>query len=573
MPKKGLYPQVLNITPIFMSVKDRLVLCARNRSIQTLSFFVFYLALSAIKSRSFLLEGRFWAEEGAVFYPGVQNNFWFLFNGHLELPTNIVVYLSTLVDLKYASLVTSYLSFAFQSIPIVMLVVYREQFKIKRFALLAVLIISVGLPQSNEVWANAVNLHFHFALLVALIAALPFTDNYPKKTVRGLLFLSGLSGVPANFLVPIYLLRIGCVKNNEVRIQAAILVCTTIIQLTLLFFNYSPSDARGLSFEPAIIMLALASQQIISPLVGSGAAELITHALRSTLSWGIDFIMLFVLACSSVLFLYKRIMFSRVHGAIALSLCGLVLTVASLTTALGDKIDFISPWGHGRYLYAPNILFFLSLGLIVSAVRQRVLYTVLCLACVASAVYGVKSAFYGPNWNDAYARAKKLSVTTVEIWPPGWGMPMKGGDFSLISGGLAKPEDYISNCKANCMVMLSVKDEGSANLTMGFKTKMMEAGSVLIEKLSYRDSYVALIVDGELIEEKLRSDSYVELGYENGKHDIKFFSAGYHTGDASKIEVNGVDLSPNSRGVNIVSINYDQKQYLTQAFDTYAVVY
>src|SRR5690606_33630689 len=87
----------------------------------------FYLALSAVKMRAYLGHGRFWAEEGADFYSAMAGgsavaHIFLLFHGHLELATNLVVYASPFVELKYAPLVTTYLSLAIQCVPIFVLV-------------------------------------------------------------------------------------------------------------------------------------------------------------------------------------------------------------------------------------------------------------------------------------------------------------------------------------------------------------------------------------------------------------------------------------------------------------------
>jgi len=58
-----------------------------------------YVALSLVKMRHYYKDGRFWAEEGRLFVRGIyglafpEALLW-LFHGHLELVTNLIVYLS-----------------------------------------------------------------------------------------------------------------------------------------------------------------------------------------------------------------------------------------------------------------------------------------------------------------------------------------------------------------------------------------------------------------------------------------------------------------------------------------------
>src|SRR5258706_8595137 len=170
----------------------------------------FYATLSLVKMRAFLLEGRFWAEEGAIFFVQISGlplleRFFFLYYGHLELATNAVIAISTLVPLRLAPLVTTHLSFVLQSIPVALLIAYRGRLGVPAWGILPLLLIVVGLPQAGEVWATSVNLHFHFSLLAAIIAAIEIGPGYPRILFRGLLALSGLSGIPANFLAPVFL--------------------------------------------------------------------------------------------------------------------------------------------------------------------------------------------------------------------------------------------------------------------------------------------------------------------------------------------------------------------------------
>ena len=148
-----------------------------------------YIGLSLVKMHGYLTEGRFWAEEGSGYYNGIQNlSFFkgliFVFHGHLTLATNLVVSISALFDFKYAPLVTTYAFFLLQSIPVIVLLFYRENFGINWWGTIGFVLILVGLPQSAEVWANSTNLHFHFSLLAAIIAIMEIGTNYPKILFR-----------------------------------------------------------------------------------------------------------------------------------------------------------------------------------------------------------------------------------------------------------------------------------------------------------------------------------------------------------------------------------------------------
>ncbi|MBV1881506.1 MAG: hypothetical protein KUG82_07725 [Pseudomonadales bacterium] len=99
-----------------------------------------YLLCALIKMRGFWRTGRFWAEEGKVFYSQLLELPWydaivFQYNGHLEFSTNAIVYLSTLTPLFFAPLVTTYLSLGVQVLPIALIICYRNHLKISPIVL------------------------------------------------------------------------------------------------------------------------------------------------------------------------------------------------------------------------------------------------------------------------------------------------------------------------------------------------------------------------------------------------------------------------------------------------------
>lgn len=393
----------------------------------------FYFILSLVKMRAYLFSGRFWAEEGTFFYysinqDGFLKGLFYLFHGHVEFPTNLVVATSTIFPLQLAPFVTTYFSYFFQIIPILLVVIYRSELGLSRKMLFVVLLVAVGLPQSGEVWANSINLHFHFALLVVIIAALPPPSNGVRiHFFRFLIMLSGLSGIPANFLTPLFLLLAFFSGARERWIQSAILIFTSVFQLSILIYTGFDANSRDLGGPFLLYLFSFVSQSFLSPIFPF-AAKGISLFLRDVLFDGKGAVIFAALVISAIFlmpFLIRifRSAIDRDVQRITLAFGAIILVIMSITAALGDKYDLVSFSGGGRYYYAPNVIlviFFLSSGY-----RFNIVGKLLVVFLVISSAAMVPKYLKGPDWNDAYKRAIESNSSTVEIWPLGWELKLR----------------------------------------------------------------------------------------------------------------------------------------------------
>ena len=387
-----------------------------------------YLTLSAIKMRHYLIHGRFWAEEGTFFYSEIVNRntfnvIFYIFHGHLEIVTNVIVYASTLVSLKHAPLVTTYLSLAAQFIPIYIMIRYRDSLSLSRFNLILIIIIAAGLPQASEVWANSINLHFHFSLLAALIAAISISNGPPKWASRLLLGVSGLSGIPSNFLVPVFAFLAVTTKEKERWIQFFILTFTAFLQILLLVFNDLQSGHREYFSTPLVFWLAPVAQSVISPLFGFSVGNQLASILRevSHLTPG-PFV--FSIVFSTPLIYLAAIAFTGKPNSISvIILSAFILLFMSIFTALGDKLMLISSAGGGRYFYAPNIL--LSIAIITSFRKYNIFIAAAIFSLIASSLSNVSHYIKGPSWQSNFEISENSKDSTYKIWPDGWSMKLQ----------------------------------------------------------------------------------------------------------------------------------------------------
>ena len=390
-----------------------------------------FLILSFWKMHSFLLEGRFWAEEGVHFYTDISKleSFWsglsYLFHGHLEIVTNLLVLLSTKVDFQFAPLVTTYLSFLLQFIPVAFVVLCHRNLGLSRFHTFLFVVVITGLAQSAEVWANSINLHFHFAVLAALLAVFEPKTSSQKLGSSSLIAICGLSGIPANFLVPVFVLKAIFVKSRISLIHALILTATALTQISLLLSHQLAMGNRQIILPPLITWYAVVAQQIWSPLAGFQIfkdAIIIMHNGIFGSSWlFLGGLMIAMLGTLPILY-FSSFAIRHKHKVILLLIGSSVsLALMSVLTALGEKLGLVSEFGAGRYFFASNFLGCLVFFVFASK-RPNWMIRIFSLVLVLSCFSRVDNMFIGPPWSLSLKEARESNSPEITIWPDGWQM-------------------------------------------------------------------------------------------------------------------------------------------------------
>ncbi|MBV1902331.1 MAG: hypothetical protein KUG58_01695 [Marinosulfonomonas sp.] len=403
-------------------------------------FAAVYLAFVIIKSWGFIPYGRFWAEEGTVFFPGICtapgfDGIFFLFNNHLELWTNLGVLISSLAPIGNAPAITTTYAIILQSIPLAIIAVKRADLGLSNISVFVVLLAATGMLQAAEVWANTINLHFHFLVVASLILALPCTGKRWVPFSLILLTMCGLSGIPANFLAPLFIVFAILEKSRVRAMQALVITVTAALQIYLLSQSGYQQD-RGLIPPLGIILLASLTQSFFSVFWGfqggNLAADLLRPLLHPTLS--------FQSVAGSVFFVGACLLIAKIYNLpnslrhwepdgrrnIKLISAALLSLVASITLAYGDKVDLISPLGGGRYFYAPNVLFVVVLFSLKA--KQHFLRTFAIVSLIVFSLAKLPWAYEGGDWGEAIQlidkHAKDAKNLELNIWPTGWAMKL-----------------------------------------------------------------------------------------------------------------------------------------------------
>ncbi|MEC5385594.1 hypothetical protein VVD49_07650 [Uliginosibacterium sp. H3] len=393
-----------------------------DAALQNIVLIVILIILSAIKTRGYLLDGRLWAEEATDFFSGVHGKsfisaFCYVYKGQLQIVTNIIVWLGTLVPINWLPFATTSLSYAVQSVPILYLIMYRTQLEIGFLQFLGFLIVYHGLPQSEEVFSTATNVQWHLGLLAAVLVILPVSRGWRLWLSRLLLVACGLGGVPACIVAPVALARYAVTRDRERLVQGAVLAMCALIQLSMLLLHGADAGGgRSVDFRILVALQASSFQQIYSPVFGPEFANFLAPFVRN--GGGV----FEVFSICLVLCFYYFFAREKEWAPFAV-LCSAMMVLVSYVGALDDRLSLISAAVGGRYFFAPNVLLCLVLAAATSK-TVRGLYGVIFATCVVSSVaYGFRANFSGPAWRDAYrACMDKPECDSIQVWPPGWSL-------------------------------------------------------------------------------------------------------------------------------------------------------
>jgi len=217
----------------------------RFEKIYFLTIFLYILILY-LRSPQILLEGRFFAEEGSIFWSfSLANSFLDtllytpIIQGYFGLNTNIQILLSNLFPLQYSPLVTVWTSIFISLLPSIAYFNLTKSSETDLHRLL-VSISFLLLPSLNflEVFANSINSQTYLGVTSFIIIIKGFNRDTNKlhKLELFILFLSFFSGYYSLILLPVLFARLLIEKNKKIILPIIFGFISGIINLNVLFY-------------------------------------------------------------------------------------------------------------------------------------------------------------------------------------------------------------------------------------------------------------------------------------------------------------------------------------------------
>src|SRR4051812_27731353 len=179
------------------------------RSLPAAALTLAALFLIVRRTPHILLVGRFWAEEGTIYFRDALLGSWADAllaprMGYFSAWTKLATLAATAVPLEWAPLVTVYAALAVQ-LMVIWIVARSDAFAGPVARLLAVAVVLFAVP-SAEVWLNTANSQFHFAL-VAAVLLVTAPGALPAALRLGFLALAAASGPVGVSLAPLFAWR------------------------------------------------------------------------------------------------------------------------------------------------------------------------------------------------------------------------------------------------------------------------------------------------------------------------------------------------------------------------------
>lgn len=374
-------------------------------------------------------EGRFWAEEGTVFFRKAWDLPWWqaLFSPHanyLNIASNAATLLAAhLTTLRGAPYVTATVAVLIQCLPVLLLVMSRDKWLQGRLVVWIAALVVVLAPVPEEVWANSTTSYNHLALCAAVILAIEIQSGAMAVVHGCLLLLAALSGPASWVLVPLFALRAALERSKARALQSLVLLAGAIIQIAF----FTSLGERDIGMSPSVIGAIVLAKHILVPFLGHHLAEAPIADLSHSFQTGSG--PLWPLALVVLIFAIAVIAAARrpSQSPLWFLLASAVLAGTGYLGAIDRKLDLIHAWSGGRHAFAPQVLIGLAL-LSWTAIHRghlRVLSGVALAWIVAVGAYNYfvpPSPIFvtGPDWREEVAHWRRDPSWPLHIWPGGW---------------------------------------------------------------------------------------------------------------------------------------------------------
>jgi hypothetical protein len=390
-------------------------------------FLLAYAVLIVMKMPQILLKGRFWAEEGAVYFINARTQsgldaLFAVHTGYLNLPASIATLLAArVVPLDHAPWVSTGFAMLIQLCPPVLLVTSGILWLQRPWAIGVALLMTLIIPTSGELWLNSITSQFHLALCAALILAMPKTQGVLSVFRGGVLLFAGFSGPGSAFLTPLFFARAYFDPSRYRIVQSFLLGLASMIQLFIVLIYPEPGRTYGTGIQ--LLALIIYEKNILIPFLGFDLTNVFAQDLANDFKAGHALWGPTIIGLTAIAMMIGGAWRSRNMEVKWLLACGLVIMVIAYCGALGQHVHLLDVGFGGRYSDIPSVLFGLTLFGIVQNARGFLRWSTAMLVCWLlwtglDGYFEYRLPFAdGPSWQTNLAKWRSDPGYRIQFWP------------------------------------------------------------------------------------------------------------------------------------------------------------
>ena len=390
--------------------------------------------LILVRMPQIAIAGRFWAEEGTVFFAHAWTMqpwqaIWAPYGGYLNLIANSApVAARWLLPLPFAPYLTIATGLLFQLMPPLLLLTASDAWLRPWPARAAAVLLLATLPCSEEIWLQTLHCQFELALCCGIILALDTIGGRVGWLRLGLLGLAPLCGPVAIALTPLFFLRAALERSRPRLLQAFVLFAGGAVQV-LAFMTHQ--HGRAYALHPVITLCIVTLRHLAVPLLGIGQAEQVSAALHRQFAASHfpilgALIPLLVLVPLAVAALWRGLR----HPGVWL-FAGFALTAgASYFGAIGGGLSLLEVHLGQRYVVVPQSLLELCVvslaatGDLRAALLPRIMVAWLLAVAVLNYWHTAPIVNHGPSWRAEVAAWRADPSHVLVLWPPTWSLTL-----------------------------------------------------------------------------------------------------------------------------------------------------
>jgi hypothetical protein len=345
-----------------------------------LSYILFWI----IVAPDVLLHGRFWAEEGTLYWANAYNNFYngnilnhlFFFAplaGYINFIANIATLLSVvLVDISLSPLITTWISFFIMLTPATIAFFYFSNKSLSYRFLMSIFLLYSPPALTGEIFANSINSQQFIALSVAMFLLVPSISKWTRLTPYYVIIsIGGFSSMISCALSPFFLVRYLKDRKNNFHHLIGFFILLITLTSQILFYRTYPFKSllynRTLDFDYMQFMQSI-TLSFFNLIGGNTLVLIILSSFVSSLFYVIIGSLIFV----ALLLIYcLRSHFNNSY---------LISIFLYIYITLIISISAVNQPGYGRYGYIPSILLgMILLNILVETLFTKMRYVNLCI--------------------------------------------------------------------------------------------------------------------------------------------------------------------------------------------------